>query len=294
MARFRPAIAFALLAGVASAPIAREGGAQDVRCQRHQLVRQVDVEFAQDGDGLPCRVIWHGIAGSDQSRLVWRSNSELDFCTRKARELVHDLIDRGWTCDAYVTASEARSAPAVTVRLEPAAPEADAALPLRTGPEPPEPAGRSRDAAQGPRRPGQALLHAALQRDVARLDQLAAPARGGFEVEMARLGDLNGDDVEDAVALITHRPGSAPPSHHLLAYFFDGQTFQPVARLALAQTNARVSRVELQGIADGVIELVLHVAQLGDPACCPSGRRRSSFVLRDHQFVDAGKGRPGA
>jgi hypothetical protein len=295
MATCRPALALSVLAVAVSSMITGHGGAQDVYCQRNELMRQVEVQFAQDGDGLPCQVIWHDAVGSDQGRLVWRSNSELDFCTEKARELVHQLIDRGWTCEAQVVATQDRSAPALTVRLEPDPPETDAALPLRPEPEPPEPAAPSAGGAdEEPPRPDRAVLEAALERDVERLDQLAGPVRGGFEVNMARLGDLDGDGIEDAVALLTHRPDGAPPSYHLLAYVFDGQTFQPVARLALTEMQAEFTEAELQDIVDGVIELVLHVPEAGDPACCPSGRRRASFILRDQQLVDAGKNRPGA
>jgi len=294
MAVCRPAIALFALTFVASSLIAGRGGAQDVRCHRNELVRQIEVRLAQDGDGLPCQVIWQSTVGADQSSLVWRSESELGFCTEKARELVHQLIDRGWTCDAQV-AFQDRSAPAVTVRLEPATPEADAALPLSPEPEPPEQAAPSAERApEEVMQPDWAVLQAALERDVERLDQLAGPAPGGFAVKMARLGDLNGDGIEDAVALLTHRPDSAPPSHHLLAYLFDGQTFQPVARRALTETDATFAEAELQDVVDGVIAVVLHVAQPGDPACCPSGRRHVGFVLRDNQLVAAGRNRSGA
>jgi hypothetical protein len=276
-----------------SSIIPGQGSAQDVRCHRNELVRQVEVRFARDGDGLPCQVVWQDTA--ERSQLVWRSESQRDFCTSKARELIHELIDRGWTCDARVSASSDRSAPATTVRLEPADRESDAALPL-----PPEPGSLEQAApSAGPAqeevtRPDQAVLQAALQRDVERLAQLAAPSPGGFQLEMARLGDLDGDGIEDAVALLTHRPHGAPLSHHLLAYLFDGRTFQPVARRALSGTPAELAQAQLQDIVDGVIELVLHVARPGDPACCPSGRRRASFVLRDHQLVAAEKRRSGA
>jgi hypothetical protein len=287
-------MAISALAFAASSMIPGQGGAQDVRCQRNELVRQIEVQLAQDGDGLPCQVIWQSTAGADQSRLVWRSESEREFCTEKARELVHQLIDGGWTCDAQV-AFQDRSAPAATVRLEPATPDADAALPLRPEPEPPEQAAPAAGGAQEEvMQPDRAVLQSALERDVERLDQLAGPAPGGFEVKMARLGDLDGDGIEDAVALLTHRPDGAPPSHHLLAYLFDGQTFQPVARRALTETDAAFAQAELQDVVDGVIAVVLHVPEPGDPECCPRGRRHVGFVLRDNQLVDAGRSRSGA
>ena len=291
----RHAIALLALAFAGTSTMTGLGQAQEVRCERNELTRQVEVQLAQDGDGLPCRVIWQNATGPDPRKLVWRSDSQLDFCTEKARELVHQLIDGGWTCDVQVTAPEDRSAPALSVRLEPTNGGADAALPLRPEPRPPAqgapPAGRAQ---KEPMRPDRAVLQAALKRDVERLDQLAGPSSGGFEAKMARLGDLNGDRVEDAVALLTHRPEGAPPSHHLLAYVFDGHTFQPVARLALSETHVAFTEAELQDIVDGVIELVLHVPEPGDSACCPSGRQRASFVLRDQHLVAAGKARPGA
>ena len=294
MATCRPAIALSVLAFAGSSMIPGQGGAQDVWCQRNDLVRQIEVELAQDGDGLPCQVVWRDAAGSDQSVLVWRSDTQLGFCTEKARELVHQLVDGGWTCDARVNASPDRSAPA-TVRLEPADRESDAALPPRPEPEPPEQAAPSAERAKEEvAQPDRAVLQAALERDVERLDQLTGPAPGAFELKMARLGDLNGDGIGDAVALLSHRPDGAPPSHHLLAYLFDGQTFQPVARLALTETHAEFTEAELQNIVDGVVALVLHVPQPGDPECCPSGRQRVGFVLRDNQLVDAAKNRPGA
>jgi hypothetical protein len=295
MATCRRAIALAVLAFAGSSMLIGQSDAQDVRCQRNELVRQVEVQFAQDGDGLPCQVVWQNSAGFDQRKLVWRSDAELDFCTSKARALVHQLIAGGWACDAQVPGSRDRSAPALTVRLEPSNGEADAALRVRRQPAPREqaapPTGPPQEEVS---RPESAVLQAALERDVERLDQLAGPSPGRFEVEMARLGDLDGDGIDDAVALLTHRPDGAPPSHHLLAYVFDGKTFQPVARRALSETRAEFTGAELQDIVDGVIELVLRVPQPGDAACCPSGRQRASFVLRDQQLVDAGKNRPGA
>jgi hypothetical protein len=293
MATGRAAIALTGLALTASAMIIAQGRAQDVLCHKDDLTRQVQVQFAQDADGLPCRVVWQGSAASDHKQLVWRSNAQLDFCTKKARELVHQLIEGGWTCDAWTTAAKGRAAAPATIRLEPGADDADAAL----HPEP----GAAEQAAPAPNRAREAaepsdpaVLEAALERDVERLDQLARTSRGGFEVTAVRLGDLNGDGSADAVALLTHRPDGAPPSHHLLAYVFDGQTFRPVARFSLAETHAGFTNAELRDIVGGVIELEIQVPRDGDPPCCPSGHRRATFVLRDQHLVQAGKKQPDA
>jgi hypothetical protein len=294
MPRCRRALALALLTSAAGALIAGQCGAQDVRCQKDALMRQIQVQFARDADGLPCEVIWRNIAGTGRDQLVWRNDAQLEFCTHKARALVNQLVDEGWTCDAQVSGSSSRSAPGTSVRLEPALSDADAALrlePETAAPQPaPPPAERAREMGAQPDR---AVLQTALARDIERLDRLAGRSRGGFEVTTARLGDLNGDGIEDAVALLIHRPESAPPSYHLLAYLFDGQTFRPVARRSLSEAHAAFTRAELQGIVDGVVELIVHVPQQGDPECCPSGHRRASFVLRHQRLVEAGKSRPG-
>jgi hypothetical protein len=257
--------------------------ALDVRCERDRLVRDVQVRFAQDADGLPCEVLWRSTVGAERRQLVWRSDSRLDFCTDKARALVHRLLDGGWRCESVAAAYASRSVLDQTARREPDEGEADAALPL-DGQGAPS-AGREEE---GPR-PDLALLQAAVARDLERLQGLTGSSAGRFEAHPARLGDLDGDGIEDAVALLTYRSPGAPPTLHLLAYRFDGQSFQPVARLALTEA----AQAEIGDIADGVIELLVPAAQPGDPACCPSGRRPMSFVLRDHELVRLPQDRSG-
>jgi hypothetical protein len=281
-----------LLAGlVLTGTLAAAGSTEalDVHCRRGPLVRAVLVRFAHDADGLPCEVIWQSTAGSDRQELVWRSNSQLDFCTRKARALAHRLIDGGWMCASAVAAYASPSVPAPTGRPEPNEPEADAALPLGTDPGPDGPATPAARRTRESGRPDQVLLQAALARDLERLEELTGSSPGRFEAQMTRLGDLDGDGVEDAVALLSYRPDGAPPSLHLLAYRFDGETFRPVARLPLTEASS----AEIRSIVDGVIEVLVHVAQAGDPTCCPSGRRDLRLVLRDHALVRLPSGQPG-
>jgi hypothetical protein len=254
----------------------------DVHCERGRAVRDVEVRFAQDADGLPCAVIWQSTVGSDRRELVWRSDSQLDFCTRKARELAHGLIDGGWMCESDTAAYASRPDPAPTAGAEPNEPEADAALPPDADPNQdggPTPSTRTTQE-PGPH-PDQALLQAALARDLERLDALSGSLPGSFESLMGRLGDLDGDGIQDAVALLTYRLEAGRSSLYLLAYRFDGATFRPIARLPLTEAaNAQIGEV-----ADGVVDVLVHVPQSGDPACCPSGRRHVRLVLRGHELV---------
>jgi hypothetical protein len=245
MARHRPRIALPALVLTGAVAAAGPTQALDVRCVREGLVRDVQVRFARDADGLPCQVIWQSPVGAEPRQLVWRSDSRLDFCTDKARALVHRLLEGGWWCESEAAAYASRSAPDHRARREPDEGEADAALPLDTesGPDGQgTPSARPKDRPPAvtvepggapAARPDQALLQAAVARDLERLEGLTGSSAGSFEVHTARLGDLDGNGIEDAVALLTYRSPGALPSLHVLAYRFEGQSFQPVARLPL-------------------------------------------------------------
>ena len=111
---------------------------------------------------------------------------------------------------------------------------------------------------------------------------------------MAILGDLDGDGVPDGAALLSHRDADGGSSHHLLAYLYDGTTFRPVARVNLEAYYQNFTNPAIADIADGGIELLLHMPRAGDPACCPSGRRRATFELRERQLVLAAESESGA
>src|SRR5688500_13673344 len=134
MARHRSPIPLAGLVLAGTLAAAGSSLAFDVHCERGRAVRDVEVRFAKDADGLPCAVIWQSTVGSDRRELVWRSASQLDFCTRKVRELAHRLIDGGWMCESDTAAYASRPVPAPTAGAEPNEPEADAVLPLGTDP----------------------------------------------------------------------------------------------------------------------------------------------------------------
>jgi hypothetical protein len=213
--------------------------------------------------------------------------------------MVDGLQSAGWQCDGdsplsedaaeLDKASERSSRAPAAADAPPAAadaPPAGADAPL---------AAPSPDATtNGPSKPDQATLEAALARDLRRLDELAGGLSGGFEPDMAILGDLDGDGVEDGAALLSHRAEDGASSHHLLAYLFDGRTFRPVARVNLEAYYQNFTNVALEDIADGGIELLLQTPKAGDPACCPSGRRRATFELRDGQLVLAAESDSGA
>jgi hypothetical protein len=259
---------------------------EEYHCRRGDLVRRIEVQFADAADRLPCQVVyWRDAASSERPRVPWNAEHQLEFCLDKAREMVDGLQSAGWQCDGDSPLSEdAAELDKASERSsrEPAAADAPPAAPSRDAPT------------NGPSKPDQATLEAALARDLRRLDELAGGLSGGFEPDMAILGDLDGDGVEDGAALLSHRAEDGASSHHLLAYLFDGRTFRPVARVNLEAYYQNFTNVALEDIADGGIELLLQTPKAGDPACCPSGRRRATFELRDGQLVLAAESDSGA
>jgi hypothetical protein len=283
----RPALVLATLSLLAVSMLAERAWGEEYQCRRGDLVRRIEVRFADDADRLPCQVLyWRDSERPGQPRVPWKADHELEFCINKAREVADHLRSAGWTCDDDTALSEDAAqldtgAPAERSSREPAAPEATAITPRD-------------DAANGSSKPDQATLQAALARDIRRLDQLSGTSPGGFEPQMATLGDLNGDGVADGAALLNHRDGDGGASHHLLVYLFDGNTFQPVARLNLEAYYQNFTNVAIAAIADGGIELQLNTPRAGDPACCPTGRRRATFELRDGKLVLVAESDSGA
>jgi hypothetical protein len=280
----RPAPVLAAL--IAVCILSPQAQGEEYQCRRGDLVRRIEVQFADDADRLPCQVVyWRDAASSERPRVPWSAEHQLEFCLEKAREMVDRLQGSGWTCDGDSPLAE--DAAELDKTSEPAsrAPAAGDA---------PLPAPREDATTNGPAKPDQATLEAALVRDLRRLDELAKGLSGGFQPDMAILGDLDGDGVADGAALLSHRTEDGGSSHHLLAYLFDGRTFRPVARVNLEAYYQNFTEVALEEIADGGIELLLHTPKDGDPACCPSGRRRATFELRDGQLVLAAESDSGA
>jgi hypothetical protein len=281
----RPALILAALSLLAAPVLAPPASGEEYHCRRNDLVRRIEVQFADNADRLPCQVVyWRDSERPGEKRIPWNANNDIAFCTQKAREMAERLQGSGWTCDFESAPSEDAAA------LDPAAPPKETAV---------EPAAsdEKESAAEpdtGEPQPGNALLQEALARDLRRLDELTGPASWQFEPDAAILGDLDGDGVEDGAVLLSHRDDNGGVTHHLLAYLFDGTTFRPVARVNLEAYYQNFKDVVVEDIGDGGIELLLHTARAGDPACCPSGRRRATFELRDGKLVLSAESDSGA
>ena len=214
------------------------------------------------------------------------------------------------------------AAPAPTMRsLEPAPPDpARPAQPpspavARTAPpalpaEPPSPAPAraetstppgepsSRAAARGePSTPNEPAAASSAHPNAALLDQVVEQTLhsvqelygGEFQAELAAFGDLDGDGLEDAAVMITYQADRTEYVQYLVAYLFNGKTFQSVATRNVGGRFLDAVRADLQGIADGRILVELEALD-GDASCCAS--RRTAFALEKGQLIEVDA--PGA
>jgi hypothetical protein len=279
MPTFRPAAVLAALSWVVVSVIAAQAVAEEFQCHRGDLVRRIELRLADDADRLPCAVIyWRDTEAAGRPQTLWHAEHELDFCRNKAREMVEGLESAGWGCEgAPIGSATATGAPE------------------RSSPDPERPddpaASRGSESANATARPDQATLRAALARDIRRLEELTAGSPGEFATDTATLGDLNGDGLEDAAVLLTHRAEGAEPTYYLLAYVFNGATFQPVARINLEAYYRNFTEVGIQDVAGGAVDILLHVPRADDPQCC---RRQATFGLRDGQLILLKESEPGA
>ena len=265
-----PAPILATLGFVAIATFTATAAGQEFQCRRDDLIRRIELQFANDADRLPCEVVyWKDSEAPGQPQRPWRADHQLDFCTGKAREMVELLEAEGWACDEVAAAAAAPARPATPRLSEPSSLT---------------PPSRPSGTAPGTGQPDDATLQAALARDIRRLEELT-DGSGRFATETATLGDLDKDGIEDAAVLLTHRSASGERTHYLMAYLFDGKTFQPVARLKIEAFYQNFSDVGLQAVEGGAVELLLLIPRPDDPQCCPSGRRRATFGLQGGQFV---------
>ena len=152
----RPALVLATLSLVAVSMLPAPAQSETLQCRRGDLMRRIEVQFADDADRLPCRVVyWRNPESGEPPRVPWNAEHQREFCIDKAREMADSLRSAGWTCDKPPPAEEAAdidaAAPSERASREPAAAGA-------TAPSPGE------DGANGSGEPDRATLHASPHR----------------------------------------------------------------------------------------------------------------------------------
>ena len=95
-----PGLVVGTLSLIAVATLAGHAQSEEFQCRRGDLVRRIELRFADDADRLPCQVVyWKDQESPGEPRVPWKADRDLEFCVAKAREMVDGLQSGGWTCD---------------------------------------------------------------------------------------------------------------------------------------------------------------------------------------------------
>jgi hypothetical protein len=253
------------LAAMASPPLTAQAATDEAYlCRNGERERRVELQHPDVQQRLPCQVVyWHDATQPGDSESLWEAAHDYGYCIEQTRSLVQRLQDGGWRCQKASQAQvQAKASEPAQIQTIPAL--APSRLPAASDAQ-------------------RAELSDALARDMQRLAKLTTT--GHFEIESAELGDLDHDGNADAAVLLNYQADHSASSQFLMAYRFAGNSFYPTAKTQVggAAKDAIASRIER--IQDGAIELLLEVRQRGDLECCPSGRRREAFVLKDGTLV---------
>jgi len=102
--------------------------------------------------------------------------------------------------------------------------------------------------------------------------------------EYVAFGDLNGDGVGDAVAVLETDPGGSGVFFELVGVVATDKGPRQIAAESLGD------RTDIEGIAidDGVVSIDLITHGPEDPMCCPTARERRSYRLVGDSLIPLG------
>lgn len=280
----------------------------DQLCAKGADVRRIEIRFADGTGRLPCKVIYRPEAESDTLGIVsWQNIPNLDACVAQANEVIDRLTVEGWTCaetsfagnEEGVSVAELLDRELTTsVQLEETgveenpSPEGAAVLPLETAPaidedegdvfqeEGEEPARFTDNPDIAPPSEGLASL---VRNDLGQLD---TTLDGALEAKIAGYGDVNADDIDDALVLYTYTSPQPAYRQFLAIYAFDGETYQLTATKPVSGNISATMDARVEAIDQGVIHLTLQAFEPGDTSCCPSGTRHLALALRELDLVE--------
>ncbi|MEM9628252.1 MAG: hypothetical protein AAGA21_18615 [Pseudomonadota bacterium] len=291
------------LAATQQQPLAET--AVDQRCAKGADVRRIEIRFANDSGSLPCRVIYRSESENDTLGISsWRDISNLAACEARANQVVERLTDEGWTCAADLSAGKTRldlaerldRSDEPAVGLEAAGIDHDqgvdsAALPLNSQLAADQVAPDAGQEEDPPTRlinnpdiaPPPDELTASIEDDLNHLD---ITLDGLLEAQIAGYGDLNADDIDDALVLYTYTSPQPAFRQFLAIYMLDDGGYQLIATKPVAGSISATTDARIEAIDQGVIHLALQAYNPGDASCCPTGRKQLALTLRDLELVE--------
>lgn len=280
--------------------------ATDQRCAKGSDVRRIEIRFADGASRVPCKVIYRPEGESDTLGIVsWQNIPSLAACEAQANEVTERLTVEGWTC-AEAPNADGDDGGSVTVLVDQdSAPNAGADQ-IRTGQTsnvdgaalpaelPAAAEGDDGKLAQEEDEPARFIdnpdiapppvdLASLVKSDLAQLD---TTLDGVLEAKIAGYGDLNADEIDDALVLYTYSSPQPAYRQFLAIYVFDSETYQLTATKPVSGNISATMDAGIEAIDQGVIHLTLRAFEPGDTSCCPSGTRHLALALRELDLVE--------
>lgn len=299
-----PAVVIGFLASLTSAPTLAQT-ATSQQCVKDEDIRRIEIRFADGSGSLPCSVIYRPETEKDTVGIVsWQDIETVPACEAQANEVVDLLTLEGWSCtvdgiagDSAGTAArgeEALLSESGSTTDTPPEGTATAALGIADRSDVP-----AADAGDGQTideadEPAEFLENP----DVAppsddlvtlikgNLDQLDTTIDGRLEAKIVGYGDLNADDVDDALVLYTYTSPQPAYRQFLAAYVFDGDAYQLTATRPISGHVTDTKNARIEAIDRGVVHLSLEAFEPGDSDCCPSGKRHMALALQELDLIE--------
>ncbi len=273
----------------------------DQRCAKGDDIRRIEIRFAGDPDRVPCKVIYRPETESDTLGIIsWQNIPNLAACEAQANEVVERLTVEGWVCTGGQQEDDTEIGEVATLFEQDTLSEAEAALEPADSAPPPAAGGSEGNDVRNLDEPARFIdnpgiappsedLISLIKSD---LEELDTTLDGILEGEIAGYGDLNADDIDDALVLYTYMSPQPAYRQFLAIYLFDGETYQLAATKPVSGTISATMGARIETIDQGVIHLILDAFEPGDASCCPTGARRYALALRELDLIEIDTGAP--
>lgn len=290
MRRFWGTLIVSTMSIVITSPV-RSEALEDYQCGKGEDIRRIEIRFEDSSGQLPCRVIYRPETENDTVGTVsWRNMAALEQCQAQAKQVVDRLTSEGWTCAidderAHIS-SEALVAKAVEAKADVNAENTNPSAGNQPAVEVETPAGLldNPDIVAPP-----PMLTALINEDLAKLD---ATLDGNVQAKIVAFDDLNADDIEDALVLLTYASPQPAYRQFLAAYLFDGEAYQLMATKPIAGSSSDTMNATIDDIDQGIIQVTLQSYEPGDDFCCPSGVRQMFLALRNLDLIEIDRSAP--
>jgi hypothetical protein len=72
-------------------------GANPIECRQGELIRSIEIVYAEPGKAVPCEVMYNKPA-EGTIEMLWQALNEAGYCEARVAEFTSKLESMGWQC----------------------------------------------------------------------------------------------------------------------------------------------------------------------------------------------------